>query len=124
VPDAALFGAIADLEGVTGATVEFDNTFGYSARYRGDVQVTEDADAMCVLYQTVGLLKQGRASVLLDGIDVVQGERRLDRGDLTAGAEAQQDRALPPVARDPVVLECEDVALEPFTPDTTPMPTS
>jgi hypothetical protein len=83
VPDDTIVRAIADLDGVEGADVEFDDSFGNGSRYRGDVEVAADADAGCVLVQTLGLLRQGRPGVALSSVEVRQGETALTVDDLT-----------------------------------------
>jgi hypothetical protein len=88
VPDDEIIAGIAALDGVVATDVEFDDSFGYGARYRGGVDVARDADAGCVLTQTLGLLRQGRPGVALSSVMVRQGDTVLTLNDLSP-AEAQ-----------------------------------
>lgn len=90
VPDEEIVQAIAALDGVESSEVEFDGSFGNGSRYRGDVDVTADADAQCVLVQTLGLLRQGRPGVALSSVEVHQGDATLTVSDLTP----EQSKAL------------------------------
>jgi hypothetical protein len=111
VPDAALLDAITSLDGVTSSTVEYRNVFGYGPRYTGEVTVSGAADAACVLYQALGVLKQGRPGIRLSGVTVDQGGEHLALGDLSA--EAQSAVETTPVSSDggPVIPDCAGVAL-------------
>jgi hypothetical protein len=106
VRDDEILQAIEDLEGVEFADVEFDNSFGYGSRYRGDVEVTVGADAGCVLVQTMGLLKQGRPGVALSSVAVRQGDVTLTLNDLTPEQVRVVDAATTPADGRPVVPVC------------------
>lgn len=88
VPDEVIVAAIASLDGVAATDVQFDDSFGYGSRYRGDVDVAADADARCVLVRTLGLLRQGRPGVALSSVEVHQGDATLTVSDLTPGESA------------------------------------
>jgi hypothetical protein len=111
VPDSALLDAITSLDGVTSSTVEYRNVFGYGPRYTGEVTVSETADAACVLYQALGVLKQGRPGIRLSGVTVAQGGEHLALGDLSAEARSAVETTPVSSHREPVIPDCAGVAL-------------
>lgn len=123
VPDAALFETIADLDGVTGSTVEFRNVFGYSPRYVGDVEVSPDADAMCVLFQTIGILRQGRAGVELHSVEVVQGGESVRYRDLSGVRFLEQRLTFDATGDTPEVPDCTGIPDRPTPPGSAPTAT-
>lgn len=98
--------AIAELDGVTSSTVEFDDTFGNGSRYEGDVEVAAGADASCVLVQTLALLTQGRPGVALSSVAVHQGDVTLTVNDLTREQERVLDSTSVPADGHPVAPRC------------------
>jgi hypothetical protein len=104
--DDAIIQAIEDLDGVQFTDVEFDNSFGYGSRYRGDVEITAGADASCVLMQTLGLLKQGRPGVALSSVRVHQGDSTLTLNDLAPEQLRVVNAATTPADGHPVAPDC------------------
>lgn len=104
--DDVILHAIATLDGVDSSDVEFDNSFGNGSRYEGDVVVAPDADARCVLVQTLGLLQQGRPGVALSSVTVIQGATALTVDDLTPEQQSSLQATAASPGGAPVVPGC------------------
>jgi hypothetical protein len=124
IPDAALFSAIAGLDGVASSDVGYSNDFGYGAMYSGDVRVATDADAACILFQSIGILQQGRQDADPSEVTVVQADVRLSRLDLPSAAEHALEDLVPSRSDLPAVPDCSTVDLEPPHARPTAKPTS
>jgi hypothetical protein len=116
VPDAVLFDQVAGLDGVASADLSWDRRFGYTPQYVGTVTAEQDADAMCVLDQTMAILYQGRPDTGLREVEVVQGDRRLTASALVGSdplseryghrpSEPQPTAAVPDCAADPTGVD-------------------
>lgn len=106
VPDDTIIRTIAGLDGVDASDVRFDDSFGNGSRYLGDVEVARDADAGCVLVQTLGLLKQGRPGVALSSVAVRQGDLVLTLNDLTTEQARELNATTAPADGTPRVPVC------------------
>lgn len=82
VPDDVLFAQVAELPGVEDSDLSWNRNFGYAPQYVGTVTVAKDADAMCVLDQTMAILYQGRPDTGQDQVEIVQGDTTLTAANL------------------------------------------
>lgn len=109
--DATLFATVAALDGVASSDLSYQNDFGNSNIYSGHVELEPDADAGCVLVQTLGVLAQGHAGADLAYVTVQQGDRSLSLQDIPGDVWRSLRSAAERVdATTPEVPECTGTA--------------
>lgn len=101
VPDEVLFDQVAALPGVEDADLRWELNFGNTPGYMGTVTVDDDADAMCVLDQTLSILFQGRQDTSSRAVEVVQDDLTLRAEDLVGDAPLRERYGPPPAGPQP-----------------------
>ena len=109
--DATLFAMAADLDGVTSARLSYTDTLGTTRMYSGLVEVDATADPRCVLYQTAGLLMQGRPGAGTPIVTVVQGTSRTKTADLPFRLWRTLEELAASATATPAIPDCSVVDL-------------
>ena len=106
IPDATLFAAVGELDGVTSSSLVWQDSLGNSRMYTGRVDVESAADPQCVLYQTLGLLSQGRPGADTAYVSVAQGDLVIRPDDLAFAARSGLADLTPLSDTRPSVPDC------------------
>lgn len=94
---------------MTDADLRWERNFGNTPGYMGTVTVGDEADAMCVLDQTLSILMQGRQDTSSRAVEVSQHGETIRAEDLVGEAPLVDRYGPPPTSPQPsaTIAECQ-----------------